>query len=272
MNIIPIISNEIYTGWGIDTYYTLRITDEMEYSERITAFDMALADTFYSLKQSGKNWFSVQKLGNVFYCDPTHILTAKQIQDIEKSMKKMRLSEVEINDNHKIAEFTDGKFTEISASGKYLYSTYIKTHLSGYKEKGFLSEGTPLFYKYGAMTGNIASYPISLLVSPRVLTPELAVLKRTLLKEIAFFKKDNDGLNMCEINYGGKIGETGLFDKADCFRDYTGNEDSRRNKRGRLRKFVKEILDDCVKQGYILRYDEYCNEGERTPSGVKIKY
>jgi hypothetical protein len=254
----------------ISTYYTLTFTEEMKYSSRINEFDKAIADVFYTLKKNGRDKFTIDEVGRVFYGNPNHKLTPKQRQEIKDSVDKMTFARLEINCSDEMKIRTNGETLGFTGKSPFMSADLIQINVNGYEVEGFILERVPLIYKYAESVGQIVTTPIELLSSKRNNSSEVSLLKKAIIKRIELLKNNHNNMDISKIRYGGKTEEDGLFGEIGCYEGKYKSINVWKNKKNKLRKCVRETLDNCILNGYIASYEEYLGTDKKTISGVKI--
>ena len=203
----------------------------------ISPYDMAVMDAFYTLYKSGYQTFSLQTVIRVMSGNMDQDITAQKIARLKESV-------------------------EIQSGNQTVVEGYRLLEL-------------PALYAYAERIKQMISVPIELLASTGGFLPdtdENVILKRYLLKRIARMKKEKATVYSRRIRYEWYDRKTqrekGMFAELGYREEDFASRSSWLNKRAKVHKAVKQILDAFRQAGYIAGYSE-TREGNAI-TGVEI--
>ena len=204
-------------------------------------------------------------------------ITAQKIARLKESVEKLRLILITIDCTN---ELRARKLIEKNETAKYrsyflpVSSVEIQSGNQTVVE-GYRLLELPALYAYAERIKQMISVPIELLASTGGFLPdtdENVILKRYLLKRIARMKKEKATVYSRRIRYEWYDRKTqrekGMFAELGYREEDFASRSSWLNKRAKVHKAVKQILDAFRQAGYIAGYSE-TREGNAI-TGVEI--
>ncbi len=243
----------------------------------ISPYDMAVMDAFYTLYKSGYQTFSLQTVIRVMSGNMDQDITAQKIARLKESVEKLRLILITIDCTDELRARKLIKKEETAKYRSYFLPVSSMEIQSGNQTvvEGYRLLELPALYAYAERIKQMISVPIELLASTEGFLPdtdENIILKRYLLKRIARMKKEKATVYSRRIRYEWydrkAQREKGMFAELGYREEDFASRSSWLNKRAKVHKVVKQILDAFRQAGYIAGYSE-TREGN-TITGVEI--
>ena len=243
----------------------------------ISPYDMAGMDAFYTLYKSGYQTFSLQTVIRVMSGNMDQDITAQKIARLKESVEKLRLILITIDCTDELRVRKLIKKEETAKYRSYFLPVSSVEIQSGNQTvvEGYRLLELPALYAYAERIKQMISVPIELLASTGGFLPdtdENVILKRYLLKRIARMKKEKATVYSRRIRYEWYDRKTqrekGMFAELGYREEDFASRFSWLNKRAKVHKAVKQILDAFRQAGYIAGYSE-TREGNAI-TGVEI--
>lgn len=207
-----------------------------------TPFDQEVHDSIVSLYLAGNECFTPAMVYRAMTGKTeSEYVHDSRVKEIEKSIDKIRFSQLKIDAGEEAAAFG---YEQAYYSGNMINADKVELRMGRNWVTGYKILTAPLLYRYTKASNQISAVDIKLLDTPIMKTDDIIVLQGYLLRKIEAMKN-----NGCE--------RTILFD--DVYK-YLGAESSSRQKKEKVRKAVKSILDFWIKNEYINSYT-YNNKG-----------
>ena len=238
---------------------------------------MAVMDAFYTLYKSGYQTFSLQTVIRVMSGNMDQDITAQKIARLKESVEKLRLILITIDCTDELRVRKLIKKEETAKYRSYFLPVSSVEIQSGNQTvvEGYRLLELPALYAYAERIKQMISVPIELLASTGGFLPdtdENIILKRYLLKRIARMKKEKATVYSRRIRYEWydrkAQREKGMFAELGYREEDFASRSSWLNKRAKVHKVVKQILDAFRQAGYIAGYSE-TREGNAI-TGVEI--
>ena len=247
-------------------------------SSNISAFDMAVMDSVYTLQANGSPTFSAEMIARVMTGNFTGKITPQRIGAITRSMAKLAVIRITIDcTNEMRARKLIGK-DKTSKLTSYLMPTEeieitAGNHRSGH---GYHLLQVPVLYTYAESVKQVISVPTALLETNTSLsdTEDTIALKRGLIKRIELIKNPKNHMTSDCIKYerfDAKTGtEKGFFASLGIYQDNSKPAAAWRKKKAALHSAICLILDQYTTDHYIQGY-EVVRQGKQQIIGVQIK-
>lgn len=248
--------------------------DKISLSKDVSHYDICVADGIYTLYKHGFDVVTPEMIARIMDGNSEADVSQQRLAAIMESVDKMRHTFIKI---HCGAEMS---YRKKKVAG--VYESYLipadridvkcdnQVVVTGYKLLKL-----PALYEYAEKINQIISVPIDLInndckaisdggaevkrVSER---DERIVLRHYIVKRISSMKNQKNNMDSSRISYAwhdSKAGkEKGLYAELGYKESDYSNW---RQKRNKIHRYVKEILDDLVSKGFIAGYEEY-REGD----------
>lgn len=231
---------------------------------KITAFDIAVMDSVYTLQLAGADCFTPEMVARVMSGKMDKDVTPETAACISQSLNKLSLIKISIDCTK---EFQQRKL--LAKGQQARYSTYllplecIQVISANHKAvmDGYHLIQKPAIFEYAEQIHQIISFPLTVLQSGKLSdTPEALLLKRALLRRIECMKNNRNRYQTRDICYErydtGLHREKGLFAEIGLTKEnfQTDSGSWWRKKRSSLHKKVLAILDGFQDVNYIKGY------------------
>lgn len=198
-----------------------------------TAFDQEVHDSIVSLYLAGNEAFTPAMVYRAMTGKTdSEYVHGGRIKEIEKSIDKIRFSQLKIDAGEEAVAFG---YDQATYSGNMINADKVELKMGRNRVIGYRLLAAPLLYRYTKTSGQISTLDIKLLDTPVAKTEEVIVLQGYMLRKIEAMKKNN-------------ADRTLLFN--DIY-DHLKVMEATRQKKEKIRRIVKEILEFWVKKEYI---------------------
>lgn len=226
-------------------------------SERFTPYDRVVHNAVCSLYEAGNTEFTALM---VYRCMNGLInnekVSPQAVGAVTKSLDKVSRIRCKIDWTAE-AQARGANIDSGLLEGNILTTKKITVSTSGKTIEAYQLLDKPILYTYAQTTKQVITIPIKLLQTKEKIrsTDEVIVIREYLIRRIEVIKNNNKHSN--KILYESIFKEIGLSNPT-------------KQKKEKVRKAVKEILNYWIDENYIAKFEEY-KEG-RTFKGLKIFY
>ena len=278
---------------SILTTIDLRDEENIKFSGEITAKDIAVMDSIYTIYATGVKFFTLDQVVQVYMGDMNVDITQKMLREVKRSVDKLMSTIVRIDcteefRNRKIIDKDD----KMIFNSNILYLKYLEGSKVYYTVNGrissskvvycFLDEEAPVLFQYAEAIGQIITIPMNLL-SVGSNTDVSVEICRYIYKQIHYMKyshkhsrnKRADRIALYRYDskekaYVGVLPYVGIRKEDFVIVLPDGKEDTRpwRKKKQRVCKFVKSYLEMLVSEDVIKGYSPYY---ERNQAGNNME-
>ena len=201
-----------------------------------TAFDQEVHDSIVSLYLAGNECFTPSMVYRAMTgkTDSEYVHESR-VREIEESIDKIRFSQLKIDAGEEAEAFG---YDQAFYSGNMINADKIELKMGRNRVTGYKLLAIPLLYRYTKESNQISAVDIKLLDTPVAKTEDTIVLQGYMLRKIESMKKNN-------------------ADRTLFFNDiyeHLNVVESTRQKKEKVRKAVKVILEFWIKKGYIKTY------------------
>lgn len=267
---------------SILTTIDLRDEENIKFSGEITARDIAVMDSIYTIYATGAKCFTRDQVVQVYMGDMNVKITPKMRREVKKSVDKLMATIVRIDCT---AEFRNRKLIDkdekMIFNSNILYLKYLEGSKVYYTVNGkvsnskvvysFLGEEAPVLFQYAEAIGQIITIPMKLL-SAGSSTDTSVEICRYIYKQIHYMKYAQNrstrkrmqkiALHRYEPKEGTYVGllpYVGIRKEDYITVSSDGKEDTLawRKKKQRICKFLKSYLEMLVSEGVIIGYTPY---------------
>ncbi|RXM73650.1 hypothetical protein DP144_13865 [Clostridium tetani] len=226
-------------------------------SERFTPYDRVVHNAVCSLYEAGNTEFTALM---VYRCMNGLVnnekVSPQAVGAVTKSLDKVSRIRCKIDWTAE-AQARGVNIDNGLLEGNILATKKITVTTSGKTIEAYQLLDKPILYTYAQTTKQVITIPIKLLQTKEKLrsTDEVIVIREYLIRRIEVIKNSNKHSN--KILYDSIFKEMGLINPT-------------KQKKEKVRKAVKEILNYWINENYITKFEEY-KEG-RTFKGLNLFY
>ena len=201
-----------------------------------SAFDQEVHDSVVSLYLAGNEYITPAMVYRAMTGKTeSEYVHDDRVQEIERSIDKCRFSQLKIDAVEEAKAFG---YDQATYSGNMLNADKVEIKTGGHRVTGYKLLAEPLLYRYTKASNQISVVDIKLLATPITKTIDIIVLQGFLLRKIEAMKN----VNSERILYFSDIYE------------HLEAENATRQKKEKIRKFCKEILEFWIQKNYIKQY------------------
>ena len=201
-----------------------------------SAFDQEVHDSVVSLYLAGNEYITPAMVYRAMTGKTeSEYVHDDRVQEIERSIDKCRFSQLKIDAGEEAKAFG---YDQATYSGNMLNADKVEIKTGGHRVTGYKLLAEPLLYRYTKASNQISVVDIKLLATPITKTIDIIVLQGFLLRKIEAMKNANSE----RILYFSDIYE------------HLEAENATRQKKEKIRKFCKEILEFWIQKNYIKQY------------------
>lgn len=205
-----------------------------------TAFDREVHDAIVSLFIAGNKFITPSMVFRTMAGKTnSEYINPEKIEEIRRSIEKCLFSKLTIDASQELTAYKD---LQATYSGALIAAESMTVTMNGQRVTAYRLLTTPILYRYAAGKNQIAQVPIELLNTPLNKTNDVIVLQGYLIRRIEAIK-----------NPKAKISNTILY---ETIYKTMSAEAATKQKKDKIRKECKAILDYWVKMGYIVSYEE----------------
>ncbi|WP_022769407.1 hypothetical protein [Butyrivibrio sp. NC2007] len=251
----------------------------IQLSQQITQFDMAVMDAVYTIANNGYDVITAEWVVKVLSGNLSQKVTRQKLEAVRESIDKLRCIHIKI---HCESEIKCRKSLNESID-QFVYESYLlplDKAIAHYRANGktvitypILSK--PALYAYAETTHQIIDIPASFLGTQKHFkdTDEAIIIKRYVLKRIAQMKSSKNNLSSCKISllwYDQKHNPKGLYTELGYTPDVT--DKWRTKTKPMITRIVKGTLSYLTEIGYIKGFSAYRQDGNNNPSSPIMGY
>ena len=237
---------------------SLEDTNGVSMSRPMSQYDVDVNGAVATLWQAGNKNITIPQVFKTLTGE-TGKPSDKQLAEISESLDKQFRAFVEI-------DFTqEARGRSLEFEGEAISEGKLKAHMleargmtmrtaNGKTVEGYELLAPPVLYQHAAMLGQVVTYPQRLLQIGGRNTQESIVIKKYMLRRIGQIKGKGHVSNRIKFE--------AIYEKA-------GIENPSKDKRRKVRDYVRELLNGLVETGYIAGYSEV--EEKRTIAAVDIE-
>lgn len=247
----------------------------------ISPFDMAVLDATYTIMSQGLSVVTPEWIVRVMSGNNSKTaITKKKVDEVMESINKLQFVRIKVDCTEEYNAFQlEKKKKPVDYWG---YESYLlpvgkveaRFDANGKKVVAYRILEKPALYRYAEMNKQIVDVPAELLETQEEFsdTSEAILIKRYVIKRVAQIVKRNS-LNNNKVSFlwydKKEDEERGLFPELGYKPD---GSPAWRKKKGRINDIVKGTLKTLVDHNAITHYEEYRENGSKSPAAPIIGY
>ncbi|MBR0418322.1 MAG: hypothetical protein IJI66_04070 [Erysipelotrichaceae bacterium] len=238
----------------------------------LSDFDLLVADTVYTLTANGNPEFTLMTVVKTITGDDEANITDKRAAAVIKSLEKMSMLKISIDvtEEFKCRRIIEGDKRCVLESYFLPLETIIVVSNFGIEHIRYRLIKKPCLFEFAESLNQFVRYPISLVNDSNTRNDlETLMIKHYIIWRIQLMKNRRNNIDSNKIvleRYDTKLHQnTGLlyelgFLQDGVFYEYADNGEqvplaNQRNKRAKINKCIRKVLDSFVDKGFINGYE-----------------